>query len=220
MTTNFIGLVRVSTKNQGESKLGLLSQRAEIERWAAYNGYNLITVMEEVASGGLPVKERPILKAALALAKQMDAQVVVTKTDRCSRDVEVCHTLMQKKKLVMSLDLGATPDEFVGHIFAGLAAKERKMIGIRTKAGLAAAKARGVILGNRTNLKEAQALGTETQRQRANAFADTMKVTIQAYQKAGMTLKQIADELNAQETRTVRGGNWHTSTIRNVISRW
>jgi hypothetical protein len=47
-----------------------------------------------------------------------------------------------------------------------------------------------------------------------------MKVTIQAFQKSGMTLQQIADELNAREIATARGGNWHTSTLRNVISRW
>lgn len=220
MTKSFIGVCRVSTREQGLSKNGLESQRAEIERWAKHHGYNLITIMDEVVSGSTPLKERPVMSAALALAKKMKSQVVVTKSDRCSRDFDISRDLMQKKKLVVAIDLGAEPDEFVGTIFAGLAEKERKMIGMRTKAGLAAAKARGVVLGNRTNLKEAQLLGVETQKKRADAFAKGMKVTIQAYQKSGMTLQQIADELNAQEISTAHGKNWHTSTVRNVISRW
>jgi DNA invertase Pin-like site-specific DNA recombinase len=220
MTKSFVGLCRVSTQEQGNSKLGLESQRAEIERWAKHHGYTLITVMDEVISGSAPLKERPVMQAALALAKKMKAQVVVAKSDRCSRDFDISRELMQKKKLVVAIDLGEDADSFVEIIFSGLAEKERKMIGARTRAGLAAAKARGVILGNRTNLKEAQTLGIETQKKRAKAFAESMKVTIQAYQKSGMTLQQIADELNAQETRTARGGNWHTSTVRNVIARW
>jgi len=217
---NIIGVCRVSTRHQGLSKNGLEGQRAEIERWAELNGYNIVTIMDEVASGSWPLRDRPVMSAALAMAKQMKAQVVVTKTDRCSRDLSVIDNLMHQKKLVMSIDLGANPDEFIGTVFAGLAVKERKMIGIRTKAGLAAAKARGVVLGNRVNLKEAQKLGQESQKKRADAFAQSMKVTIQAYQKSGMTLKQIADELNAQEKLTVMGKNWHTSTVRNIIARW
>lgn len=220
MSKSIIGVCRVSTRHQGESRNGLESQRAEIERWAEYHGYNIVTIMDEVASGSLPLSDRPVMSAALAMAKKMKAVVVVTKTDRCSRDAEIIHKLMQKQQIVVSIDLGVAPDEFVGHIFAGLAQKERKMIGMRTKAGLAAAKARGVVLGNQINLDEAQAKGRDSQKKRADDFAKSMKVTIQAFQKSGMTLQQIADELNAREINTARGGNWHTSTLRNVISRW
>lgn len=220
MTKTFIGLCRVSTKNQGDSKLGLQSQRAEIERWAEFHGYTLITIMDEVASGSWSLRERPVMTAALAMAKKLKAKVVVTKTDRASRNLQIIDKLMYDKQLVESIDLGSNPDEFIGTVFAGLAVKERKMIGIRTKAGLAAAKARGVILGNRTNLKEAQTLGVEAQKKRADAFAANMKKTIQAYQKAGMTLAQMAEELNTHEIRTARGKSWHTSTLRNIIARW
>jgi DNA invertase Pin-like site-specific DNA recombinase len=220
MKQTFVGVCRVSTKNQGESKLGLQGQRAEMERWAELHGHTLITIMDEVASGSWPLRDRPVMSAAIAMAKKLKAKVLVTKTDRCSRNLQIIDRLMHEQQIVTAIDLGNNPDEFIGTVYAGLAVKERKMIGLRTKAGLAAAKARGVVLGNRTNLKEAQTLGQQSQSKRADNFAQSMKVTIQAFQKAGMTLQQIADELNAREISTARGGNWHTSTLRNVISRW
>lgn len=48
----------------------------------------------------------------------------------------------------MVAELGADVDPFILHLFAALAEKERALIGVRIKAALAAAKARGVRLGN------------------------------------------------------------------------
>jgi DNA invertase Pin-like site-specific DNA recombinase len=127
---------------------------------------------------------------------------------------------VQKKKLVVAIDLGAEHDEFVGTIFAGLAEKERKMIGMRTKAGLAAAKARGVVLGNRTNLDVASKLGAEVQRKRADAFAERMKGQLMRMKAAGMTLAEMAADLNFYNIETARGGEWHATTVRNIMKRW
>lgn len=219
MTKSFVGVCRVSTREQGMSKNGLESQRVEIERWAKQHGYNLITIMDEVISGSTPLKDRPVMSAALALAKKMKAQVVVTKSDRCSRDFDISRDLMQKRNRVVAIDLGAEPDEFVGTIFAGLAEKERKMIGVRTKAGLAAAKARGVLLGNRTNLDEASKIGAEVQRIRANTFAQRMKPQLDRLKAAGMTLAEMAEDLNFYNIETARGGEWHATTVRNILMR-
>lgn len=217
---DIIGVCRVSTRSQGESKLGLLSQRAEIERWAEFHGHNIITIMDEVASGSWPLRERPVISAALSMAKKMNATVVVTKTDRASRNLQIIDKLLHQQKLVIAIDLGANPDEFIGTVFAGLAVKERKMIGVRTKAGLAAAKARGVVLGNHTNLDEAQALGRASQKKRAEAFAESMKTTMLAYKKSGMTLQQMADELNSYERTTFRGKMWKVSNVHEMMQKW
>jgi DNA invertase Pin-like site-specific DNA recombinase len=220
MTKSFIGVCRVSTREQGQSKNGLESQRAEIERWAAHNGYSLITIMDEVISGSTPLKDRPVMSMALAMAKKMKAQVVVTKSDRCSRDFDISRELMQKKKLVVAIDLGEDADSFVEIIFSGLAEKERKMIGQRTKAGLAAAKARGVVLGNRTNLPVARELAAAAIKEKADRFAARVRPPIERMVKCGMTYAEIAQELNEQHTPTARGGEWSATSVCRIISRW
>jgi DNA invertase Pin-like site-specific DNA recombinase len=220
MTKSFIGVCRVSTREQGQSKNGLESQRAEIERWAAHNGYNLITIMDEVISGSTPLKDRPVMSMALAMAKKMKAQVVVTKSDRCSRDFDISRELMQKKKLVVAIDLGEDADSFVEIIFSGLAEKERKMIGQRTKAGLAAAKARGVVLGNRTNLPVARELAAAAIKEKADRFAARVRPPIERMVHCGMTYAEIAQEMNEQHIPTARGGEWSATSVCRIISRW
>lgn len=216
---NIIGLCRVSTEEQGESRNGLEAQRKEIENWASFNGYNLVSIIEEVTSGSLAVEHRPVLQAALALARKMKCKIVVSKVDRISRDASVIHDLMQKKKLVISVALGEQADSFVEHIYAGLAEKERKMIGERTKAGLAAAKARGVVLGNRTNIHVAQANGHATMRKNADEFALKLKDTVKEMLSINKNYSQIAERLNILGVKTARGGQWHCSTVSNLVAR-
>jgi DNA invertase Pin-like site-specific DNA recombinase len=88
--------------------------------------------------------------------------VIVAKLDRLSRDVAFISGLMARGVLFIVAELGADVDPFVLHLYAALGEKERKLIGSRTKAALAALKAQGVVLGNQTNLHEAQAKGQAT----------------------------------------------------------
>jgi DNA invertase Pin-like site-specific DNA recombinase len=127
---------------------------------------------------------------------------------------------MQKKKLVVAIDLGEDADSFVEIIFSGLAEKERKMIGQRTKAGLAAAKARGVVLGNRTNLPVARELAAAAIKEKADRFAARVRPPIERMVKCGMTYAEIAQELNEQHTPTARGGEWSATSVCRIISRW
>jgi DNA invertase Pin-like site-specific DNA recombinase len=160
------------------------------------------------------------MQAALAMAKKLKTKVVVTKVDRCSRDAGIARDLMQKKKLVVSIALGDKADSFVEHIFQGLAEKERSIGSERTKAGLAAAKARGVILGNRTNIEEARALATATIKAKADNFANRLRPTVERMVNAGMSCKAIAAELNTAGVTTARGGAWHSQTVINLVQRW
>lgn len=214
-----IGLCRVSTEEQGESRNGLEAQRKELETWATLNGYTLVSIIEEITSGSLAVEDRPILQSALSLARKMKCKLLVSKVDRISRDAAVIHNLMQKKKLVISVALGEQADSFVEHIYAGLAEKERKMIGERTKAGLAAAKARGIILGNRTNLSEAQNIGRKTVMLKADEFATKLKPTVERMLDAGMNYSEIADEWNRVGTKSYRGGEWSCGTVSKLCAR-
>ena len=117
-------------------------------------------------------------------------------------------------------ELGADVDPFVLHLFAALAEKERTLIAERTRAALARKKAQGAKLGNRTNLVEAQSKGTAVVRTEADAFAATVLPIVRGIQAAGLTsTRAIAATLNARGIRTSRGGEWHHTTVQNLLTR-
>ena len=212
-----IALIRVSTSEQGKSGLGLAAQEAAIHAFAAAEGFEVVELFSEVASGAQGIDERTGLKAALAKAKKLKCPVIVAKLDRLSRDVAFISGLMSRGIPFIVAELGSDVDPFVLHLYAALGEKERKMIGARTKAALAAKKAQGVVLGNRTNLSEAQAKGQATNAAKAAAFAARIAPTIRHLKAQNMTLDQIAAELTNRNVATFNGGEWHKSTISRLL---
>lgn len=144
----------------------------------------------------------------------------VAKLDRLSRDVAFSSDLMARRVPFIVAELGADADPFMLHLYAALAEKERHLIADRTRAALAARKAQGVKLGNPTNLTEAGAKGAASQRNEADAFAAKVLPIVRAIQAEGATtLRAIAVALNERGVRTARGGEWHNSTVRNLLAR-
>jgi hypothetical protein len=95
-----------------------------------------------------------------------------------------------------------------------------RCIAERTRLALARKKAEGALLGNRTNLAEASALGHAANRRNADAFAANVLPVVRQIQAAGVTgLASIAKVLNDRGIRTARGGAWHNSTVRNLLAR-
>ena len=160
-----IAYCRVSTDRQGKSGLGLEAQRVAIARFADTNGFAIVReeIEVETGKGADALDRRPKLKSALELAKKHKCSIIVAKLDRLSRDVHFISGLMTKRVPFIVAELGPEVDPFMLHIYAAVAEKERALISERTKAALAAAKARGVKLGN-PRLEEARA-----PRMRANA---------------------------------------------------
>lgn len=149
--TAAIGYVRVSTAEQGKSGLGLEAQRTAIEAFAGCEGFIVNHWFTEVQSGKRisdTLNERPQLQAALAMGKTQKLPILVSRLDRLSRDVHFISGLMVQRVEFIACELGRVADPFMLHLFAALAEKERAMISQRTKAALAALKARGVRLGN------------------------------------------------------------------------
>jgi DNA invertase Pin-like site-specific DNA recombinase len=144
-----IAYLRVSTQKQGTSGLGLEAQSVAIRRFAEAEGRRVIETFTEVETGkgADALDRRPQLGAAIKAARKAKCPVVVSKLDRLSRDVHFISGLMAHKVPFVVAELGADVDPFILHLFAALAQKERAMISSRTKAALAAAKARGVTLG-------------------------------------------------------------------------
>ena len=175
-----VAYTRVSTAEQGRSGLGLEAQRAAIQAFADREGIAIQAWYAEVQSGKRvsdTLAERPQLSAALAASKAAGAPVLVSKLDRLSRDVHFISGLMVHKVHFMVAELGPDVDPFMLHLFAALAEKERAMISQRTKAALAALKARGVKLGpknpNPTAGNEANRLKWAAHRARIAASSET-----------------------------------------------
>ena len=156
-----ITYIRVSTSQQGRSGLGLEAQREAIHQFASREGFELAGeyVEVETGKGADALDRRPKLAAALKEAKRRGAHILVAKLDRLSRDVHFISGLMVERVPFVVAELGPDVDPFILHLYAALSEKERQMISQRTTAALKAAKARGVRLGNRTNLEEAQVRG-------------------------------------------------------------
>ena len=217
-----VGYIRVSTGKQGKSGLGIEAQREAIARFAAAEGCELVAEFVEVETGkGCDaIDRRPQLAAALAAARKAKGAVVVAKLCRLSRDVAFISGLMAQRVPFIVAELGADADPFMLHVYAALAEKERSMIADRTRAALAAKKAQGAVLGNRTNLADAARKGNEANRAAADAFAVNVLPVVRQIQAAGATTtRAIAAALNARGIRTARGGAWHDSTVRNLLAR-
>lgn len=222
LVSNVIAYYRVSTGAQGKSGLGLEAQREAVHCFVAAEGLALIAEHTEIETGkgADALDRRPVLREALAQAKKAKAAVVVAKLDRLSRDVAFISGLMAQHVPFVVAALGADCDPFLLHLYAALAEKERNLIAERTRLALAAKKAQGVQLGNRTNLAGAQRAGQASNREAADAFARNVLPIVRQVQAAGVTgLANIAQALNDRGIRTARGGAWHNSTVRNLLAR-
>lgn len=111
-------------------------------------------------------------------------------------------------------------DSFMLHLYAALAEKERRLISERTRSALAARKAQGARLGNRTNARSAAEVGRQVQVAEAVASAGNVIPIIESIRATGVTdLRGIAKALNSRGVRTAQGGRWHGSNVKNIIDR-
>ena len=117
-------------------------------------------------------------------------------------------------------ELGRDADPFMLHLYAALAEKERRLISERTKAALAAKKASGARLGNPRNAAQAADLGRRVQTATADAFVASLMPVIRAIRNTGAnTLEAMSRALNQRGIRSARGGKWHVSSVRNLLTR-
>jgi DNA invertase Pin-like site-specific DNA recombinase len=207
-----VAYIRVSTQKQGASGLGLEAQREAIARFADAERYQVAETFSEIETGkgADALERRPQLAAAIKAARKAKCAIVVSKLDRLSRDVHFISGLMQRRVPFIVTELGADTDPFMLHIYAALAEKERRMIGERTRAGLAAAKNRGVKLGglNAKGIAEQRA-ARERAEQLRPIFAEL----------AELSARKAAEELNRRGVATPAGGKWHAVTVLRVRAR-
>jgi DNA invertase Pin-like site-specific DNA recombinase len=203
-----IGYIRVSTARQGRSGLGLEAQQAAIAKFAEAEAFKLIETFTETESGA--DDDRPQLVAAIERARKIKAPVICAKLDRLSRDVHYISGLMKHRVPFIVADLGSDTDPFLLHIYAALAEKERALISRRIKDALAAAKARGVVIGGmRDKSLELQAEAIERAEALREVFAGL----------AGLSHRGAAKSLNARGIKTATGKAWTAVQVTRVRER-
>lgn len=216
MSERVVSYLRVSTKQQGRSGLGIEAQREAVARYMATTGATLLEEFEEHESGkGFDALERrPQLRAAVALAKKRKAVLVIAKLDRLARNVHFISGLMETKVQFKSCDFPSA-DPFMLHVYASMAEAEGKRISQRISAALQAKKAKGGIVGNVANLRPHNTVRAEA----AAAFAAELRPTIDAFKGYGMTQRDMVDALNRAGTRTAQGGQWSLMQLQRVLQR-
>ena len=213
----FIAYYRVSTARQGASGLGLDAQRLAVADYLNGGNWSLLGEYTEVESG--KVNSRPQLTAALAACRLKGATLVIAKLDRLSRNAAFLLSLRDAGVDFIAADMPEANRLTIG-ILAVVAEAEREAISARTKAALAAAKARGKVLGGwRGGPVVEQRLGPEARTRQAKAFAEQLRPIVTEMQGRGFTLAQMAAELSAQGIATPSGGQWYPSSVRNVLQR-
>jgi DNA invertase Pin-like site-specific DNA recombinase len=215
----FVAYYRVSTDRQGRSGLGLEAQRKAVRSHLNGGSWTLAAEVTEVESGRRT--DRPELDRALGLCRLYGATLVVAKLDRLARNVAFISKLMESGVDFIAMDLPQAT-RFTIHILAAVAEHEREMISQRTKAALAAAKARGVKLGNPANLSNqlgGRAKGNAAMAARAAERAADLLPLILPMRVGGASLRQIADGLNRCGVPAPRGGDWSAVAVKRVLDR-
>ena len=216
----FVAYYRVSTTQQGRSGLGLDAQRDQIQRYIRSISGELADEFVEVESGKLT--DRAELRKALAACRLRRATLIVAKLDRLARNVAFVSALMEAGSEFVAVD-NPHANKFTIHILAALAEYERELISARTRAALAAAKARGVTLGRPENLSN-RSLGrvrsARVRSDKAIALATEIRPIIDEICKTGAaSLRAIAQALNELGYRTARGKEWSHFQVREVFER-
>lgn len=224
-----VSYLRVSTKQQGASGLGLEAQRAAVAAYAASNKGEIIKEYIEVESGRKTDTKRPQLAQAIPFAKRAKARLVVAKLDRLARNVVFLGQIIESGVDFAACDLPAA-NKLTLHIMSAVAEAEADMISARTKAALQAAKERGTLLGSARpghwdgrndsrrrgaalgNARSAEARAIKSR----DAYKD-LRPLIMELRVQGLSLPAIAANLNSDGHRTRRNCLFTPIAVKRII---
>ena len=217
--SKFVAYLRVSTAKQGRSGLGLEAQREAVRHFVVSHAGKIIAPeFVEVETGKR--NDRPELEKALKRCRLTGATLVVAKLDRLSRNAAFLMTLRDSGVEFVAADLPEANTMTVG-VMAVVAQHEREAISQRTKAALAASKARGTVLGGfrerAPDIGKYQRKGVAAVRRQALESAEERRETIEALQREKLSLNAMAARLNADSVRTSRGGKWTATAVKRTF---
>ena len=215
-----VSYARVSTEQQGRSGLGLEAQAAALDGYIRARGAVVVGSFIEVESGRR--SDRPELAKAIAAARKHRATLLVAKLDRLARSVSFVASIMDSGVEFAAADM-PTANRLTLHLMAAVAEHEADMISVRTRAALAAAKARGVVLGGCRDREAAAAglaAGRAVQAARAAEAAASVMPLVLRLRAEGRSWADIARHLEAAGVPTTSGvGAWTSSNVSRLAAR-
>lgn len=217
----FVSYLRVSTGRQGRSGLGVEAQRQAVADYLNGGKWKLVAELVEIESGAK--SNRPKLGEALALCRAHRATLVVAKLDRLARDAHFLLGLQKSGVEFIAVDMPAANRMTVG-IMALVAEEERRMISARTKAALAAAKARGVKLGGFRGRAGTAADTAKARAARSRVAVDRARTLLPMLTRIDpdgtASLRQVAARLTAEGVPTSGGrGKWTAAAVARMKAR-
>ncbi len=225
MGQRLIAYYRVSTAKQGASGLGLEGQEAAVAAYATATAGTLLRAYTEIETG--KKADRPELAKALSDCKRSKAVLVIAKLDRLARNVHFLSGLMEAGVEFVCCDMPSA-NRLTLHILAAVAEDEARRISERTKAALAAYKARGGVLGaarpgayrlrGGANATAARRAG-EVSRARAEEAYGDLRTWLIELRAEGLSLRQIARRLNEEGHTTRQGKAWNQVQVGRVLER-
>ena len=214
----FIAYYRVSTQQQGRSGLGLDAQRQAVTTYLNGGAWQLMAEFTEVETGkgSNALDRRPQLKAALEACRKHKATLLIAKLDRLARNVHFITGLIESGTDFVAADM-PNANKVMLQMHAVMSEWERDQISARTKAALAQAKARGVVLGaaGARNLEAHRV----TRSRDAQAFAARLRGVFEGFELRGLSQRQMVAELNALRIKAPRGGTWALKQVQRVWAR-
>jgi len=215
-----VAYIRVSSREQGKSGIGLKVQTAKIRAYAEGKGCRIVRVYEEVRSaiGGDTLAQRPQLQAALKRAKRLKCPVVIATLDRLARDAKEIGKLVSASGVEI-ISIQDSPDKLVRLRSEAAGVQEQtELLKNLTSEGIRLAKERGVVFGNQKNLSEAQKKGAQANRDAAKVRQKELAPIIANIRAKGVhSGAEIAGRLNQLGNRTARGQEWTDQNLRRVL---
>jgi DNA invertase Pin-like site-specific DNA recombinase len=217
-----VGLYRVSTAEQGQSGLGLEAQAASVRAFVASQGWTLVAEYSDVASG--KDDRRPGFQSALTRCRQLGAVLVAARLDRITRRAHTLSGLLEEGVSIRAADMPGA-DDLMMRVYAAMAQKERELISERTRAALAAAKARGRVLGGDRGYRPPAgpdaAVAAGARRKAAERAAHRLALELDRLRAEGIVGRAaLARALNERGVPTPLGrGAWTHTTVARVMGR-
>ena len=216
--TRFVAYYRVSTPRQGRSGLGLDAQRQAVSAYLNGGAWQLAAECTEVETGkgSNALDMRPQLRRALEQCRKHKATLLIAKLDRLARNAHFITGLIESGTDFVAVDM-PNANKVMLQMFSVMAEWERDQISTRTKAALAAAKARGVALGV-AGPRNLRAKNHERRRE-AQEFADRLRGQLHAYQERRLSQREMVADLNRLGVPARKGGRWTLLQLQRVLTR-
>ena len=219
--TKAIGYIRVSTQEQATQGYSLDAQTAKLKAYASLYDIELIDIVVDAGVSAKSLKREGLQRVLTTLDNGGADAVLIFKLDRLTRSVKDWNVLIEKyftNHALLSvsdqIDTRTAAGRLCLNVLMSVAQWERETIGERTSTALQYKKSQGQHIGSVPYGYESIDKTLAVVESEAAAIS-----LIQEMREQGAKLQAIADELNAQNITSKRGGKWYPSSVKNVIER-